>query len=127
MEIFGHDYGFLYSVGAQQEMSDLCPGQDLTKLPALLDGTIKAKTSVYMDLICILSKWHEKAEHARALAEGREYTEKPLTQDLLMVLDKDQFAAVQLAAFKTLQKGKEQTVEAESAKKNGNGTPSALS
>lgn len=127
MEIFGHEYGFLYSVGAQQEISDLCPEQDLTKLASLLDGTIKAKTAVYMDLICILSKWYEKAAFAKALAEGREYAEKPLTRDLLMIMDQEQFAAVQLAAFQTLKKDKAQTVETEAAKKNGNGTPSALS
>lgn len=114
MEIFGREYGFLLSVGAQQELSDICPGRDLTRLPELLDGTVAQKTDTYIRMLCILSKWHEEA---RAFLEPG-YEKHPLTADVINLMDKDQFAALQMEAFSTLNKGKAQTVEAEPAKKN---------
>ena len=61
MEIFGHEYGLLYSVGAMEELREHCPDHDLNKLGRLLDDAQGGK-----EMLCIMSRWHEKAEAMKA-------------------------------------------------------------
>ena len=74
MEIFGHEYGLLYSVGAMEELKEHCPDHDLNKLGRLLDDAKGGK-----EMLCILSRWHEKAEAMKARLGG--YLEALMAQD----------------------------------------------
>lgn len=114
MKIFGHEYGMLYSVGAQQEIAALCPGKDIAKLPEALRATeTESGAERTARLPLILSKWHERAESAAAKAEGREYAEKPLTWEQIELLDQDQFVELIAEAFTAMANGRQRSVEAD--------------
>ena len=114
MEIFGHDYGLLYSVGAMEELKERCPDHDLNKLGRLLDDAKGGK-----EMLCILSKWHEKAEAMKARMEGREYQEHPLEMELLDLVNMQDFNELMGEAVAVMFRDREQTVETEEPKKNG--------
>lgn len=115
MEIFGREYGFLHSVGAEQEIARLCPEGDLRNLRALLGGSGDEAIESAKELLCILSRWFEKA---KAFSEPG-YEPKPLTKELLDLLTPLQFLALQAEAMRRFREDEKQTVEAEAAKKNG--------
>ncbi len=114
MEIFGHDYGLLYSVGAMEELKERCPDHDLNKLGLLLDDAKGGK-----EMLCILSKWHEKAEAMKARMEGREYQEHPLEMELLDLVNMQDFNELMGQAVAVMFRDREQTVETEEPTKNG--------
>lgn len=114
MEIFGHDYGLLYSVGAMEELKERCPDHDLNKLGSLLDDAKGGK-----EMLCILSKWHEKAEAMKARMEGREYQEHPLEMELLDLVNMQDFNELMGQAVAVMFRDRKQTVETEEPTKNG--------
>lgn len=114
MEIYGREYGFLHSVGAEQEIARLCPEGDLRNLRALLGGSSDEAIEGAKELLCILSRWYEKA---RAFAEPG-YEPKPLTKELLDLLTPGEFFALQAEAMRRFTEDEKQTVEAAPAKKN---------
>ena len=113
MKVFGHEYGMLYSVGAQSEIAKLCPGEDLTNLLEALKGKTGERNGNAAEIICILSRWHEKAEAFKASAEGREYEEKPITKELTELIDVDSFGALLSEAFAVMNGDSKKTVETE--------------
>lgn len=105
MEIFGHEYGLLYSVGAMEDVKQICPEKDLNRLGEVprLEGGKK--------LILILSKWHEKAEALMANMEGREYAQQPITEELLSYVPVDQMPDLINEALRVMGAHKTPTVE----------------
>ena len=61
MKVFDKEYGLLYSVGAMAELKEQCQDKDLKNLKQLLDTPESGK-----QLLCIMSRWHEKAEAMQA-------------------------------------------------------------
>ena len=114
MEIFGHEYGLLYSVGAMEELREHCPDHDLNKLGRLLDDAQGGK-----EMLCIMSRWHEKAEAMKARLEGREYQEHPLEMELLDLVPMQDFNEMMGEAVAVMFRDREQTVETEEPTKNG--------
>lgn len=114
MEIFGHEYGLLYSVGAMEELKEHCPDNDLNKLGRLLDDAKGGK-----EMLCIMSRWHEKAEAMKARLEGREYQEHPLEMELLDLVPMQDFNEMMGEAVAVMFRDREQTVETEEPTKNG--------
>lgn len=114
MEIFGHEYGLLYSVGAMEELREHCPDHDLNKLGRLLDEAQGGK-----EMLCIMSRWHEKAEAMKARLEGREYQEHPLEMELLDLVPMQDFNEMMGEAVAVMFRDREQTVETEEPTKNG--------
>lgn len=114
MEIFGHEYGLLYSVGAMEELREHCPDHDLKKLGRLLDDAQGGK-----EMLCIMSRWHEKAEAMKARLEGREYQEHPLEMELLDLVPMQDFNEMMGEAVAVMFRDREQTVETEEPTKNG--------
>lgn len=114
MEIFGHEYGLLYSVGAMEELREHCPDHELNKLGRLLDDAQGGK-----QLLCIMSRWHEKAEAMKARLEGREYQEHPLEMELLDLVPMQDFNEMMGEAVAVMFRDREQTVETEEPTKNG--------
>lgn len=114
MEIFGHAYGLLYSVGAMEELKEHCPDHDLNKLGRLLDDAQGGK-----EMLCIMSRWHEKAEAMKARLEGREYQEHPLEMELLDLVPMQDFNEMMGEAVAVMFRDREQTVETEEPTKNG--------
>ena len=114
-QLFGREYGFLYSVGAEQEIARLCPGEDLKRMREILAGTTAETIGAGVEMLCILSRWHEKA---RALEEGAGYEPKPLTSEELLLLPKVRFKELQGEALQAVLRDNGRTVEAEPAKKD---------
>lgn len=107
------EHGFLFSVGAEQELARLCPGGDLKRLGELMTRRDADAIGLSVEMICILSRWHEKA---RALEEPG-YEPRPLTPEELQLLPMAVFAALQAEAMDAMRRDAGQTVEAEPAKK----------
>ena len=114
-QLFGREYGFLYSVGAEQEIARLCPGEDLRRMREILAGATAETIGAGVEILCILSRWHEKA---RALEEGDRYEPQPLTREELLLLPKVRFKELQGEALRAMLRDNGRTVEAEPAKKD---------
>lgn len=115
MKIFGYEYGLLYSVGAMDELKAQCPEQDLNNLGQLLDTPEGGKT-----MLCIMSRWHEKAEAMKARLEGREYTEQPLQPELLDFVPVQDFNEFMGEAVAVMYRDRRQTVETETEEPDKN-------
>lgn len=113
MEIFGKNYGFRYTVGAEAEIRNLCPGEDLTKLRELLRGRTPESLEATAETICILSRWDEKARRY----EDREHREEPLTRELLELCTPAEFTALLIEALQAIVRDRAPSVEAQPEKK----------
>ena len=127
MKLFGREYGMLYSVGAQQEIAELCPENDLTKLSEALGGKAFERTAMAARIPMILSNWHERAESLIAREEGREYTPAPITWDLIALLSVEEFSALLTEAFKVMARDSGRSVEADAGEKKTEAAGSSLS
>lgn len=113
MDINGVQYGLLYSVGAEAEIARLCPGEDLRQIRGILSGGTADAIDRNAELVCILSRWHERAMHFA----DPEYRENPLTREIVALLPVAAFAELQKAALATILADGRTTVEAETEKK----------
>ena len=77
-------------------------------------GNNAAAIDFGVELICILSKWHEKA---RALELGAGCEQRPLTKDEILLLPLPAFKQLQAEALAAMARDGQQTVEAEPEKK----------
>lgn len=113
MKVFGKEYGLLYSVGAMEELKAQCPDRDLKNLGQLLDTPEGGK-----QLLCIMSRWYEKAEAMQARLEGRKYTEQPLQAELLDFVPMQEFNEMLAEAVDVMFRDRQATVETEEPDKN---------
>lgn len=113
MKVFGKEYGLLYSVGAMAELKEQCPDQDLKNLKQILDTPEGGK-----QLLCIMSRWHEKAEAFTAKLEGREYSEQPLQIEWLDFMPMQEFNEAISEAVDVMFRDRQATVETEEPDKN---------
>jgi len=113
MKVNGKEYGLLYCVGAMAELKEQCPDRDLNNLRQLLDTPEGGK-----QLLCIMSRWHEKAEAMQARLEGREYTEQPLQAELLDFVPVQDFNEMMAEAVDVMFRDRQATVETEEPDKN---------
>ena len=116
MNIFGHDYHFLLTVGASADIADLCPEGDIERLNEALTGAYSHTLDVAMGMIIAMSKGYE---NNRELVDPG-YVPKPLTRDQLLNLTQQEFAALEEEAVKAFAVSKERAVEVDTpeAKKN---------
>lgn len=113
MKVFDKEYGLLYSVGAMAELKEQCQDKDLKNLKQLLDTPEGGK-----QLLCIMSRWHEKAEAMQARLEGREYEEKQLQAELLDFVPVQDFNDMLAEAVDVMFRDRQATVETEEPDKN---------
>ena len=114
MEILGREYGLLFCVGAEREIMELCPDGDLKNLQALLSASKADAVQKCVEMICVLSRWHEKAA---ALENGAEGAQDPLTPELIELLPFAQFQALQAEAARCILRDCGRSVEAAPGKK----------
>ena len=114
MRIAGKEYGFRYTVGAEEELARLCPGEDLRRIAELLRDMTPAGVRARAEFLCVLSRWDEKARHF----EDPEHVEQPLTMELLALQPKAVFVELQNEAFAAMAADSKATVEAEPEKKD---------
>lgn len=113
MKIYGHEYGMLYTVGAQQELAELCPDNDLKRLKEVTQGKINEVTPEAAKIPIILSDWHERAKSLEAAAEGNSYTPAPLSWDVIQMLTVQEFGVLMTEAFLCMSRDTGRTVEAD--------------
>ncbi len=113
MKVNGKKYGLLYSVGAMAELKEQCPDKDLKNLRQLLDTPEGGK-----QLLCVMSRWYEKAEAFKARLEGREYTEQPIQAELLDFVPVQEFNEMLAEAVDVMFRDRQATVETEEPEKN---------
>lgn len=112
--ILNRPYGFLLSVGAEQELARICPGEDLHRIREILTGRSADTIGSSVEMLCILSRWYEKAQ---ALEQGPGYEQRPLTAEELLLLPQGKFQALQAEALASMVRDQGRTVEAETGKK----------
>ena len=95
------------------ELKEQCPDKDLKNLPQLLDTPEGGK-----QLLCIMSRWHEKAEAMQARLEGREYEEKQLQAELLDFVPVQEFNEMLAEAVDVMFCDRQATIETEEPDKN---------
>lgn len=114
MRIGEKEYGFRYTVGAEEEIARLCPGEDLRRIAELLRDMTPTGVRARAELLCVLSRWDEKARHF----ENSEHVEQPLTMELLALQPKAVFVELQNEAFAAIKADSQPSVEAEPEKKD---------
>lgn len=105
MKILGKEYGLLYTVGAQKQIADL------------KNEPNPQQTAVAAKIPLILSEWHEKAESMKARAEGREYTQQPLTMEEIELLTIKELNELLAECDRVMARDCGRTVETDEAEK----------
>lgn len=116
MNIYGKDYGFALTIRAQQRIAELCPGQDIGRMNELFgDGKATAGSIELSARLCvILSEGYE----AKRCFEDLDHKFDPLTMDIVMSLEMDEFEQLQAEAQACYKRDKSPTVATEPPKKN---------
>lgn len=113
MIIFGHEYGFMLTVGASEEVSELCPDGDLSRLGEILQGSYKDTIDVVTKMILSMSRAYD----LNKAFEGHPQEHPELTAEMLKALPQDKFIAVQQEAMSAFRGDTQTTVEVEPSKK----------
>lgn len=114
MKVFGHEYGFLLTVGAAADIGNLCPNGDIEKLGDALNGSFSRTIDTTIGIMVAMSKGYE---YNRAF-ENPDYTPNPLTAEIIKALPQTAFSELEGEALKAFTASNERTVEVEAAKKN---------
>lgn len=125
MEIYGKHYGFAFTIRAQQRIAEMCPGQDLNRLNEVFgDGTATVSNMENAAKLCvILSEGYE----ARACFEDLDHKYAPLTMDIVMSLDIEEFKQLQLEAQSCYKQDRAPKVDVEPQKKTDAAEPESSS
>ena len=113
MEIFGHEYGFMLTVGASAEVAELCPGGDLTRISEALDGRFADTVEVTARFVVAMAGGYD----ASRLYAGEPVEHPPLTVNMLKALSFAKFQEVQRAAMASFRGDTTPSVEVEPSKK----------
>lgn len=113
MKIFGHEYGFMLTVGASEEISGLCPGGDLSRLGEVLQGTYSQTIGTVTTMITAMSRAYD----LNKAFEGEPQDHPELTAEMLKALPQDKFLEVQNEAMAAFRNDTKPTVEVEPSKK----------
>lgn len=115
MKIFGHEYGFMFTVQASVELAAICPEKKMENLDKLFSENDAAASMVAAAKMAeILSRAHE--HHKKFM--DRDYEPNVLTAGMALALSHKQFAELQKEVMQSIQAGKETEVELEPSKKN---------
>lgn len=113
MEIFGHDYGFLLTVGASAEVAELCPGGDLAKIGEALTGRFADTIEITARFIVAMAAGYDAAQAFSGVQIGH----PALTAEMVKALPMPKFKEVQAAAMASFRGDMAPTVEVEPSKK----------
>lgn len=113
MEIFGHEYGFLLTVGASAEVAELCPGGDITRIGEALNGRFADTIEVSARYIVAMAAGYDAAQAFSGVQVGH----PPLTVEMMKALSMSKFKEVQAAAMASFRNDTTPSVEVEPSKK----------
>ena len=116
MIIYGTDYHFAMTVGAQAEISKICPGNSLKRVEEIFSAEDNAvQLGAAVELLCALSRGYE----SKRKFEEPGYTPNPLTPELVYSLDLPTLLELQQAALVEARGDYAGMVNIEPAKKKG--------
>lgn len=118
MIINGKERGFLLTIGASAEISDLCPQGDLSRLGEVFSQSYAKQIRVTAKLIAAMSRGYENQRHY----EDPTYESDPLTVDEIMTLDTNTFQELTHEVMQKFGADQKPTVEVEDKKKESSGT-----
>lgn len=118
MIINGKERGFLLTIGASAEISDLCPQGDLSRLGEVFSQSYAKQIRVTAKLIAAMSRGYENQKHY----EDPSYEADPLTVDEIMTLDTNTFQELTHEVMQKFGADQKPTVEVEDKKKESSGT-----
>lgn len=118
MIINGKERGFLLTIGASAEISDLCPQGDLSRLGEVFSQSYAKQIRVTAKLIAAMSRGYENQKHY----EDPSYEADPLTVDEILTLDTNTFQELTHEVMQKFGADQKPTVEVEDKKKESSGT-----
>ena len=113
MVINGKERGFLLTIGASAEISELCPQGDLSRLGEVFNQSYAKQIRITARLIAAMSRGYENQKHY----EDPSYEPDSLTVDEIMTLDTQTFQELTHEVMQKFGADQQPTVETE-AKKN---------
>jgi hypothetical protein len=113
MVINGKERGFLLTIGASAEISELCPQGDLSRLGEVFNQSYAKQIRITARLIAAMSRGYENQKHY----EDPSYEPDALTVDEIMTLDTATFQELTHEVMQKFGSDQQPTVETE-AKKN---------
>lgn len=125
MVIYGKEYHFALTIRAQQRLAEFCPNKDITRLNEVFSG--KGFTAHDMEIAAqfcvILSEGYE----TKRCFEDLEHKFDPLTMDIVLSLEQDEFEQLQAEAQACYKRDKAPTVKTEPQKKTDAANPGSSS
>lgn len=118
MIINGKERGFLLTIGASAEISDLCPQGDLSRLGEVFTQSYAKQIRVTAKLIAAMSRGYENQRHY----EDPSYEADPLTVDEILTLETNTFQELTHEVMQKFGADQKPTVEVEDKKKESSGT-----
>ena len=116
MNIFGNEYGFMLTVGASEEISELCPDGDLSRLGEVLQGSYSQTIGTVTKMLLAMSRAYD----LNRAFEGHPQDHPELTANMLKALPQDKFLEAQGEAMAAFRNDTKTTVEVEPSKKKEN-------
>ncbi len=118
MIINGKEHGFLLTIGASAEISDLCPQGDLSRLGEVFSQSYAKQIRTTAKLIAAMSRGYENQKHF----EDPSYEPDALTVEEIMALDTNTFQELTHAVMEKFVADQKPTVETEAKKKEVSAT-----
>lgn len=118
MIINGKERGFLLTIGASAEISELCPQGDLSRLGEVFNQSYAKQIRVTAKLIAAMSRGFENQKHY----EDPDYEPDPLTVDEILTLDTNTFQELTHEVMQKFGADQQPTVETEAKKKEVSAT-----
>ena len=118
MVINERERGFLLTIGASVEISELCPQGDLSRLSEVFDQPYAKQVTATAKMISAMSRAYESAKHF----EDPSYEPVPLTVNEILALDPGTFQELTAEATRKFIADQKTTVEVEESKKKGSAT-----
>ena len=118
MIINGKEHGFLLTIGASAEISDLCPQCVLSRLGEVFSQSYAKQIRTTAKLIAAMSRGYENQKHF----EDPSYEPDALTVEEIMALDTNTFQELTHAVMEKFVADQKPTVEAEAKKKEVSAT-----
>ena len=114
MELHGREVRMAYTVGAMQDIAQMCPDKDIRKIGEMFstDDDAPFDFGAMIKLVSILSYWGEEKHRW----ENPGYERRPFTEEELRTLMPDQVQTLMRGAMGVMHGDSEQSVEAEPEK-----------
>lgn len=113
MNIFGHEYGFMLTVGASAEIAEMCPDGDIGRIGEIADAKTADAIRFTAKFVAAMARGFDDAERFA----GREITHEPLTAEMVMALPATAIQDIQAEAFAAFRESMKTTVEVAPSKK----------